>query len=181
MANDLYERKIQDGLKAIAESHGPDIIKPVTVVSVDEENFLCDCIDDLDNDMPQVLYNSIQGGSGYVVFEPAINSRIYIGKVEDSDQWIMVMPGKINKVIINADTLIQLNGGTHGGLVLRDGVKEQLNKIEADLNTIKTVFTTWVPVTGDGGAALKALTATWAGETLTETVNADIENTAITQ
>jgi len=46
-------------------------------------------------------------------------------------------------------------------------------------NTLKAAFTSWVVVPTDGGAALKAITAAWAGSTITPTVLADIENDAV--
>lgn len=182
MSLSLYERKIADGLKTMAEKHGPDIIVSVIVQSpVDTVNFTCTCKDDLGYVYADVLYKTVIGGSADIVFQPAVNSRIFIGRIDSGEDWVMVMPGACDKVFINANTEIVLNGGNNGGLVLRDGIKGQLNKIEQDLNNLKNIFATWVPVPNDGGSALKTIATTWAGSELTETGNTDIENTHIKQ
>jgi hypothetical protein len=55
-------------------------------------------------------------------------------------------------------------------------------RVEKDLNSLKQVFLQdWVPVSQDGGAALKAAAATWAGRRLTETQKSDIENEKVKQ
>ena len=51
---------------------------------------------------------------------------------------------------------IRLMGGQLGGLVKVEELVKKLNAVEKDLNSLKQVFTTWVTVPQDGGAALKA-------------------------
>jgi hypothetical protein len=58
---------------------------------------------------------------------------------------------------------------------------QQINKIEQDLNSLKTVFKNWTPVSQDGGAALKAAATSWAAQQLQKTQNTDIANDKITQ
>ena len=76
---------------------------------------------------------------------------------------------------------IVFNGGENGGLVILDKLVQKLNLLEKDLNKVKTAFTTWSIVTGDGGAALKALTTDWSASQLTETVDDDLSDTKISQ
>ncbi|OJV30446.1 MAG: hypothetical protein BGO32_08615 [Bacteroidetes bacterium 37-13] len=71
---------------------------------------------------------------------------------------------------------IELNGGNNKGLVKVLEAVNKYNAIERDLNTVKTVFSTWTPVAQDGGAALKGAISSWAGQQLTETKQSDIEN-----
>jgi hypothetical protein len=76
---------------------------------------------------------------------------------------------------------IRLMGGQLGGLVKVEELVKKMNAVEKDLNSLKQVFTTWVTVPKDGGAALKAAATTWAGQRLTETQKSDIENEKVKQ
>lgn len=82
------------------------------------------------------------------------------------------------KILIDTD-LVQFNGGTLDGMVKVNDLVTKLNNIENDLNDLKTAFSTWVTVPQDGGAALKAITATWFGATFTPTVKNDLEDATI--
>lgn len=72
-------------------------------------------------------------------------------------------------------------GGDLGGLVKVIDLTTKLNNLENDINNLKDAFNAWTPVADDGGAALKAASATWAGESITPTEQSDIENTNILQ
>ena len=189
MDDDLYHKKLTEGLKQLAASDGPEAIIPVMVITVDADQFTCDCVTDDDIEIPGVLYKNINGGEIDVVMQPAQNSRIYIGMVSGSDEWIMIKPGAVDMVhILIGDTElkltasgIEMNGGDLGGLVKRDGVRQQLNKLENDLNTLKKLFLSWIPVPSDGGAALKANVGNWALQNLRPTQNNDIENINVKQ
>jgi hypothetical protein len=76
---------------------------------------------------------------------------------------------------------IIMRGGDLKGLVVLDKLVDRLNKIEDDINSLKTAFTGWTPAPNDGGAALKASASSWAGQRLVDTQASDIENTKITQ
>lgn len=57
---------------------------------------------------------------------------------------------------------ITLNGGQKGSwLTDINALVGKINALENDLNNLKTVLTTWVPVPMDGGAVLKALVTAW--------------------
>lgn len=75
---------------------------------------------------------------------------------------------------------ITINGGSKGGLINITDLVNRLNTIERDINTLKTVFSSWVTVPQDGGASLKAASATWAGQQLTPTNKEQIEDPLIT-
>lgn len=181
MAEDLYENRIKQGLKDLAAKFGPDAIVPANVQSVDESSFTCACITDDETIVPNVQYKTITTGSEDVVLQPAINSRVMIGRIANSDAWVIVMHGRCDKVFITANTQIIFNGGSLHGLVTRDGTKAQLNKIETDITSLKNAFNAWVPVANDGGAALKTATTAWRGAALAQTENTDIENEKIKQ
>jgi len=82
-------------------------------------------------------------------------------------------------LVITKDSIV-FNGGDNGGLTIVSNEVTRLNKIESDINDLKTAFKSWVVVASDGGAALKAIAATWYGSSLEKTKNSDIEDTKIT-
>ncbi len=88
--------------------------------------------------------------------------------------------GSKSKVSINSDGII-LNSGSKGGLVLADKVVSQLNVVENDINSLKQCLSSWVPVSMDGGAALKSLLSAWCANQLAATQKSQVENTEIKQ
>ena len=87
----------------------------------------------------------------------------------------------VKKRIENPTELFQFGDGSNGGIPLATPVSDKLNILEDALNDLKDIFTAWVTVSGDGGAALKALLAAWLTVPIVDTVPADIENTKVTQ
>lgn len=85
----------------------------------------------------------------------------------------------VENILIDTD-LVQYNGGSNGGLINIGDLVTQLNKVESDINTLKAIFATWVPVPSDGGGALKILLASYSTSSLTPTVNVDMEDDKIT-
>lgn len=181
MSLDTTEKKIVDGLREIARRYGGGgLLQGATVTAVDTQNYTCDVVTDDEDELPGVLYKSAECGVVDVVFEPAINSRVLIMQLADSDEWVVLKCGAVSNIFINAPQ-INFNNGSLGGLVKVADLVSKINVLENDINAIKTVFKSWVIVPSDGGAALKTLAATWANATLTKTVKADLENTKIKQ
>ena len=75
------------------------------------------------------------------------------------------------------DGEIKINGGTLGGIVKIADVVSQLNALEQDLNTLKTVFASWVPVAQDGGASLKIASEQWSAAQIQPTTVQQLEDT----
>ena len=44
------------------------------------------------------------------------------------------------------------------------------DELQSDINTLKNLFATWVPVPTDGGTALKTITATWSATPIIEDI-----------
>ena len=78
-------------------------------------------------------------------------------------------------LVMNQDGVV-FNGGDLLGMVKVKDLVTQLNTIEQDLNILKGLFAGWTPAPMDGGAVLKGLTATWAGQQITPTIIKDLEN-----
>lgn len=149
------------------------------------------------------LMASVDDGLLYV---PAIDSTVIVAYSTFNKPFIALFSGLSKLVIVGgennagieitddgilieiADTKLNLadgkttlNDGALGGLVKVVQLTQKLNALESAVNQLKQIFSTWVPVPQDGGAALKTAAATWAGQQLTQTQRADIENDKIVQ
>lgn len=133
-------------------------------------------------DFTNVPIETLIGSQASVILFPAINSAcLLIFRDGDKDRPQLLKVDQVDTIVCNPITLFQFNKGENGGLPITPKLIERLNKIEADLNTVKQAFNSWTPVPDDGGAALKAVTADWAGEELTETMAEDIQSKVVTQ
>lgn len=102
---------------------------------------------------------------------PKVDSKVLLGIIEGK---------RPVTLLLMCDTEeLHLNGKNHGGLVKADTVAERLNTLEQDLNTLKLVLSTWVPVSQDGGAALKAAAGAWYGQQLTTTTSQQLQNSKV--
>jgi hypothetical protein len=75
------------------------------------------------------------------------------------------------------DGILELNGNTDFAVKFSK-LKEAFDELKDDVATLKQNFTTWTPVPNDGGAALKAATATWFGTPLVKNID-DAKNSNI--
>lgn len=79
-------------------------------------------------------------------------------------------------ICIDCHGTVIINGGENEGVPIAKEVTDKLNAIEKEINKLKTIFSSWVPVVYDGGASLKAaLTAQWV-TLLTVTQEQEIRN-----
>lgn len=148
------------------------------VKSVDEINRTA--IITIDNvDYPGIMLQGSIGMTKGLVQIPKVGSQVTVSFQTQTIAFISIF-SELTKILIDVD-LVQFNGGTLDGLIKINSNVDRLNKIEDDINTLKTSFSTWTPVPLDGGAALKTATATWYGQQLTKTVKSDIENNKIKQ
>lgn len=131
--------------------------------------------------------NSLQS---YVTVYPKVGSNVLIGVVENMPTEAVVLRcSEVERVDVKIEetTLalsskgVVLNGGSLGGMVKVNALVQRLNKLEQELNTLKTTFAGWIPAAADGGAALKTATAVWASNMLPATTLADLENKQIRQ
>jgi len=108
---------------------------------------------------------------------PKVNSTVVVEELEKNQAYISMF-SEIDKILCTAEN-IEFNGGNNGGLINISDLISKINNLENDINNLKTIITTWVPVPSDGGAALKALITTWSAQTLTPTLVSEIENEKI--
>jgi hypothetical protein len=72
-----------------------------------------------------------------------------------------------------------LRGDQHGGIPKVPQLLSKINSLESEINSLKTVLASWTPVPMDGGAALKAVAATWFAVNIVLTTRQEIENEKI--
>lgn len=185
---DVIERKIVEGLRLLAKRYGGGGAVGAEVKDVDSSNYTCTVVTDDEEEIPGVLYKSTTVNVD-VVYQPAVGSKVFIEKLAEENEYFIVVFGAIDKVVIKigntqfemTENGIVMNGGELGGLLKLAPSVERWNKIEQDLNALKTVFKTWIPVASDGGAALKTAATTWANALITETTADAVKNDKVKQ
>lgn len=103
-----------------------------------------------------------------IVITPVMGSSVIISRIGDSDELFVEMFSEVESMMFD--------GGENEGLVKVKELTNKINALENDINDLKTAFSTWVIAPSDGGAALKAITATWASSKLQVTNKSDIQN-----
>lgn len=148
-------------------------------VNVDEQARTCD-FEPIEANAPRAgikLQSVIDGNTGFVLI-PKEGSFIVVSFFDKRTGFVS-LTSEIEKILIDTD-LVQYNGGSNGGLININDLVSQLNKIETDINTLKSIFATWVPIGGDGGAALKTLLSSFSTNSLTPTLPDDMEDNKVT-
>ena len=118
------------------------------VLSVDINSRTCD-VSNIDNDLEynNVMLQAYVSHSG-IVITPKVNSQVLVTMINDT----------LGHVTMYSEVdLITMNGDSFGGIVKADTLKTELDKTNAVVNAIYSALTTFVPVPGDGGLALKTL------------------------
>lgn len=172
--------QIKESIRKIASQNCSQMVFTAKVESVDGEK----CSVSVDGlTITDVRLRSVINGE---------NSKILITPEQDSYVMVIDLSGghfsnlavigysQIEKIEIDANDKIILNGGNNHGLVKIEELTQKLNSIERDINNLKSVFSYWTPASNDGGAALKAYVQEWASSQLTITQKSDYEDTNIT-
>lgn len=133
------------------------------------------------------LKSALDGSAGFYAV-PAIGATALILRILGTDEFHMLTCSHIEGLVIETsdaalhitETAVTFNKGQKNSFMIDiNQLVIQLNTIQSDLNSLKSAFLSWVTVPQDGGAALKAITATWAGDTLTPTTANDIKDEKI--
>lgn len=157
-----------------------------TVKSVDWDAKTMVCISTTD----KLEYHDVLLGLDMLYKKPKVNTKCLISALENKEaQAYMVICDEVDAIEFQTtDAALKLkieddvwtwNDGNNKGLVKMPAAKEQYNKIENKLNQLIQIFSGWIPVPNDGGAALKTALGTWVSQNLTLTEESDIENTKI--
>lgn len=164
-----------------------------TVKSVDLTTNTCDVTpigDNIADVLGVRLNNTLSTSAKGLITIPKVGSVVtvtflsksdaFVSMFSEIDSYALKITDDVTLEVSEGDKFV-FNGGALDGMCLVNDVVTRLNNIENDINTLKTAFTSWVTVPNDGGAALKAVTASWYGSSLILTNKSDIENTDIKQ
>ena len=156
------------------------------VTSIDETERTCD-VEPLNGDAEIFgvrLQSDIDGTNGFVMI-PTVDSNVIVTFLNNTTGFVSLC-SSVEKIHVTSNTEITIdcdditfNGGSNDGLIKINDLVSKINAVENDINTLKSIFTAWVPVPMDGGAVLKTATATWSAQTITPTQKTDIENDKI--
>jgi hypothetical protein len=183
----MTEEDILKGLKRVFK--GPLQTVPGEIVKVNED-MTVEVLTIANSTLPDVrLRAAIDGVTDGVILWPKQGSSVLVTIIgNDEDTAFVSSVSEVDKVEIRIGSIsffltkdeITMNDGSLGGLVKIADLVGKLNVIEQDINNLKTVFSTWVPVPNDGGAALKTASGSWSGSQLAKTLKTDLEDTKIT-
>jgi len=147
--------QVRQILKRMASEVGPANTLLGTIKSVNEGDQTCVIYDDdLEIDFTDVRLRPVLDGNTSLTLVPKLNTWALAIRIEGEDDWMLIAAGEFEKYLITCDNVV-FNGGTKGGLVNWPDVKTELDKTNEVVNIIANALSTWVPVAGDGGAALK--------------------------
>jgi len=163
-------RVISEAIQKLAKTFQSDGLSFVvcTVDSVDTTSQTCDCTPVSGNSTAKIPSVSLKAepNDGLLLI-PKVDSVVivalsqkntgYVALFSDLDSLEMVVFNGTQKSSLKiSQGLTQFNDGGFGGLTKTLELKTQINKLNAQLQAVITALTTWAPVPGDGGAALKA-------------------------
>lgn len=118
-------------------------------------------------------YDEVLLGIGSDITVPAPGAKVLIGLVENHREATFL-------IMSESVTQRRINGDAFGGMVKVEELVRELNALKAELNTVKSILTAWVPVPSDGGAALKTALTTWSSQTLQPAVSEHLQNPVVT-
>ncbi len=98
--------------------------------------------------------------------------------IDDTKKKLSCIIGN-SSVVIDDKSIVFNEASSNSFLININNITKQLNAIENDLNNVKTIFKSWVPVPQDGGAALKSSITSWASKSITNTNVDDIKDDKI--
>jgi hypothetical protein len=157
------------------------------VKSVDDAECSCVLTDDDGIDLNDVRLRPVLDGKEGITVFPKVGTWCFAIRIESDDDWLALCFGEVDKFRLKVgDSTIEVtnagivfNGGGFGGLVKLLPLVSKLNNLENSVNGLKNIFSAWVPVPSDGGAALKTAIGTWANTTLSTTTSNDLKNDKI--
>ena len=114
-----------------------------------------------------------------IVVTPKVNSFVLVTNI-DGRQHFVSQCSEVEKITIDCNGDIIINGGNNGGLINIEKLTQKINTIEKNINTLKEKINTWTPTPQDGGAGLRTACLTWAGQMITLTKTSDYEDTKVT-
>lgn len=153
-----------------------------TVISVNEGDRTC-VVDPLSASFEGEItdvYLSAQPNDGIIQI-PAIDSVVKVMVCMGIDFPFVIQFSDLDKVVILAETSIQFNDGSFGGIVKVQELVDKINRLENKVNSIINTFNMHVHSGVQTGGGSSATTATPITGTITPVTQvSDINNPAIT-
>lgn len=110
---------------------------------------------------------------------PKVGSIVIVSFLDKTEAYISAWTEIDNVIAIQPQWTF--NDGAFGGLTKLEELTSRLNDLESLFGQLKQDFNGWVPASGDGGAALKAvLSAGYLTKTIPDSKVSDFENEKIT-
>ena len=158
------------------------------------------------NVLTGVLLNTLNGnGNGGVLLVPVVGAACLVMSIDGGGRYELIKAkayssidllcdGGNSRVRVQGDSVflqrngliasvnnetIELNGSGNGGVVKVAALVDKLNNLEQTINQFMALLQAWVPVPGDGGAALKAILGSWMLAGLTPTVAPDLASEVV--
>lgn len=100
-----------------------------------------------------VIQVPVVGAQVAVGFEAGSKTNCYLLQASELDRLIVNVSG--SRMEFTAEGDIIFNDGSNEGLVKLPELQQEIEKINTFLSTMRNVFSTFLPVPSDGGAALK--------------------------
>jgi hypothetical protein len=172
-------RNLGQALKERALLYEELYLKLCTVDSINETERTIECtpVDDSAKLISVDLQAQQENTAGLLIV-PKLGSKVLVGYLDKNNAAVLLYTD-IDKIILDVENTIVINGGENYGLVKVEKVTEKLNAIEQDINTLKTLISGWTPVAQDGGAALKTVLSSWSAQQLQQTGKEELENNKI--
>lgn len=177
-------------IRQLAQPDGETVAMVCTVDEVDKTARTVDCTP-INEGAPLLGVNlqANQGADFGLCLFPEKGSFVVVGFVADGAAGVVLLTERIESAeIVIGDisavidkSAVSFNGGRLGGLVKVEDLTTRLNLIENSVNDLKNIIAAWVPVTQDGGAALKSAITSWAASPLAVTARSDYENEKVKQ
>lgn len=180
------DEKLRDGLRNLVARNSS--IMAGTVTAVDAAQYTCTIARANGVTYQNVQLKALKNAPNGIVAIPALNSYVQFIELADPD-YLVIAAEEVNKymitiggttAVLDANSIVW-NGGGKGGVPTSPELVQRLNKIEQDINNLKTVMSGWTPIVMDGGLSLKTAAASWYAQPLTPTQQTDIENPKIKQ
>lgn len=162
--------KLRKLLVDLIKEEIPRIVVVGQVKAVDENKLTCEVLE-IESEL--TIYDvRLNAGKTLkkVVLIPKIDSFILMGLIGNSNQArYIVTVSEIDKVIIDAETSIIINGGVNGGLCKTTTLKQELDKNNEILTAILNVLN-GAPVMEPGNGAPSALQVSLKGAVTGKTI-----------
>lgn len=159
-------------IDTLTRRNSPAQIRLVTCERVNWEEKTMDATGVSDDDP----YVGIMLGLGAINIKPETGSVCIIGILEGKESYAFLINAEEIELIEYNSKSIVFNEGRNNGLLNVKQVTEKFNALERDLNTIKRVFTTWIPIYE---ASLKTGATPWATNPLAITMESELQDTSI--